>query len=158
MTETKIALALGGNIGDVSQTFLNAAEWLGRSGMGSVKMSSFYKTAPVGCEPGAPDFLNAALIGVWQDSPEELLELCRSLEERAGRPSAHERNVARTLDIDIVLFGDLMQDNLELTIPHKDATGRLFVLQPLAEIAPDWIFPDTLLSVAGHLKKLQQFF
>lgn len=140
---TAIALSLGGNLGDVSATFRSAANDLALAGVTDIKLSSFFRTAPVGCAPGTPDFINAALTGNWSGSVEELHELCRLLEVKNGRPRDHESYVSRTLDIDIVFFGSEIINTPDLTIPHKEASNRLFVLVPLAEVAGDWFFPGT---------------
>ncbi len=150
-----IALALGGNIGDVAATFRAVATALEKSGISHLKCSSAYQTAPVGCAPGTPDFLNAALIGTWGGSVAGLHALCKSMEEQFGRPRDHESNVSRTLDLDIIFFGNAIINTPELTIPHKEAARRLFVLLPLAEIAADWDYPGIGCSVGEMLEKLR---
>ncbi len=153
---TAIALSLGGNLGDVSATFKSAAADLAQAGVTDIKLSSFYRTAPVGCVPGTPDFINAALTGNWTGSVEELHELCRSLEVKNGRPRDHEAYASRTLDVDIVFFGSEKINTADLTIPHKEASNRLFVLVPLADIAGDWTFPGTDSSVNDVLKPFKK--
>lgn len=89
-----------------------------------------------------PDFLNAVVTGRTALAPDSLLALCRRLEEEAGR----RRTVPggpRTLDLDIVLFGDLVVETPSLTIPHPRFRERSFVLAPLAEIAGGWVDPVT---------------
>lgn len=140
---TKTALAVGGNLGNVTETFNVAVQKLETAGMKNIKLSSFHRTAPVGCAPGTPDFLNGAITGDWDGSAKSLLEVCRKIEVEAGRAAIHGVNTSRTLDIDIILFGDLIIDSDSLRIPHPRAAGRLFVIAPLAEIAPEMIFPDT---------------
>ncbi len=136
-----VALSLGGNLGDVEASFRRALTKLAERGFSLEKASSLYRTAPVGCEEGAPDFWNAAATGRWKGSPQELLAVCKELEREAGRPGEHPRWHSRTLDIDIVLFGDLELSSPSLRIPHPEARLRGFVLEPLAEIAGSWAFP-----------------
>lgn len=98
--------------------------------------SSLYETAPVGI-PGAPDFLNAAVGVETALSPEALLQACLDIESAHGRrrrPGAGWES--RTLDLDLLAYGELERDGPALTLPHPRLTERGFVLAPLAEIAP----------------------
>ncbi len=101
------------------------------------RVSSFLASEPVDMEEGTPPFLNAAVSGVWDSSPEELLDLCRKIEADCGRPNEHPHYVSRTLDLDIILFGHRKIHTDRLTIPHPKAKDRDFVLLPLREIAPE---------------------
>jgi len=152
----KTALALGGNLGDVAGAFRTAAQKLEAAGMINIKLSSFYRTAPVGCAPGTPDFLNAALTGDWTGSAEELLAVCRQIERESGRAAIHGINTPRTLDLDIILFGDRIINSDTLHIPHPRAPQRFFVIAPLAEIAPEMIFPDLKEKVSDIFKSLTE--
>ena len=150
----RAAIALGSNIGDAEVIFDNACKLLENNAFHITSRAAVIKTSPVDCPPGPPDFANSALIGTFTGTPEELLELTQSIENALGRPSDHGFHTPRTLDLDIILFGDQQIDLPGLCIPHKLAQQRLFVLQPLSEIAPDWIFPDSGISVQDALKKL----
>ncbi len=130
-------IALGGNIGDVPAAFRRAASALSGAGFYVLRLSSFYQTSPVDCPPGTPDFTNAVLTGFWDGSPEDLLHLCQRIEADNGRPNNHGYHVARTLDLDIILFGSRRIRTPELTIPHPRAAERDFVLIPLREIMPE---------------------
>ena len=141
MELSRVALALGGNLCDVEEAFNMAAVCLERAGMINIERSSNYQTAPVDCPPDSPSFLNAALTGWWPGTVEELHMVCMELEDLAGRAPGLSRNSPRPLDLDIIFFGDLILDTHDLTIPHRAATSRLFVLIPLAEIAANWPFP-----------------
>ena len=152
----RIALSLGGNLGDVAAAFDSAIDSLEEEGLCEIRRSSLYKTAPVECAPGTPYFLNMALTGVWNDSYEALFALCKELEIRAGRPAEHARNASRTLDLDIILFGELIIDLPHLKIPHIELQNRLFVLEPLAEIAPEWKDPSTGMTISMLLDKLSE--
>lgn len=145
--KTLVSLALGGNIGDTRKIFDQAAAALERGGFAVSARSGVFVTAPVDCDPGTPDFLNAAVTGFWEKSPRELLELTRSIERASGRPAEHSSRKARTLDIDIITFGDMIVSEPDLVIPHPRAQLRRFVLEPLFAIAPDLTFPDSGLTV-----------
>ena len=151
---TPTALMFGGDLGDSAAIFAAAAAALERAGMTELRRSRIIRSAPVDCVPGTPDFSDQALTGVWHGSARELLAVCRKLERDAGRPENHSSREARTLDIDIILFGDAISGAPELTIPHPRARERLFVLEPLAEIAPNWRFPDTGTTILEEFKRL----
>ena len=152
----KAVLALGGNLGDISGAFKTAAQKLEAAGMVNIKLSHFHRTAPVDCVSGTPDFLNAALTGDWADSAEKLFAVCQRIERESGRAAVHGINALRTLDIDIILFDDQIVNSDNLQIPHPRAAQRLFVIAPLAEIAPEIIFPDSGDRVSEILKKLTE--
>ncbi|MFA6104940.1 MAG: 2-amino-4-hydroxy-6-hydroxymethyldihydropteridine diphosphokinase [Victivallaceae bacterium] len=151
----KTALALGGNLGDVAGAFKTAAQKFEAAGMINIKLSRFHRTAPIGCAPGSPDFLNAALTGEWSGAVEELFGACQKIECESGRAAVHGINAPRTLDIDIILFGGRIIRSDTLRIPHFRAAQRLFVIAPLAEIAPEMIFPDTGKKVSDIFKSLR---
>ena len=130
-------IALGGNTGNVADTFLRAADMLKHGGFVIRRVSSSIVTEPEGMAPGTPPYLNAVLSGYWSGTADELLLLCRKIESECGRPNDHIPYTNRTLDLDIILFGNLRQTTPELTIPHPRAHLRSFVLIPLAEIEPE---------------------
>ena len=137
MPETLCVIALGGNIGDVPEAFRRACEALSDAGFRIRRFSSLLRTAPVGCEPGAPEFTNAALSGLWGGTAPELLRLCQRIEADNGRPNDHAHHVSRTLDLDIILFGRETIGLPDLTIPHPEAANRDFVMGPVREIEPE---------------------
>ena len=149
-----VAIMLGGNLGDTESFFDAAIAGLTAGGFRVTGRSRVYRSAPVDCVPGTPDFADQALTGVWSGTPEELLALCQKLERAAGRPEKHSSRESRTLDCDIILFGDAVSDAPELTLPHPRAKRRRFVLEPLAEIAPEWRFPDSGTTVLHELDSL----
>lgn len=152
LPEGVAVLSLGGNLGDVAAAFETALRGLSSRGFELFGRSSSIKTAPEGCEPGAPDFLNAVAIGFWPGSPRELLAACKELEAAAGRPNEHPKWVSRRLDMDIVAFGSLVLEEEGLLLPHPLAMKRRFVLAPLAELAPDLRIPGSSLSAAEALR------
>jgi 2-amino-4-hydroxy-6-hydroxymethyldihydropteridine diphosphokinase len=87
--------------------------------------------------PGAPDFINAVVAFETSLHPFALLRSLQEIEARLGRPKDHRKNESRTIDLDIICYGDLSIDEKELTIPHPRAAQRDFVMTPLKEVAPD---------------------
>jgi endonuclease III/2-amino-4-hydroxy-6-hydroxymethyldihydropteridine diphosphokinase len=140
-TPTCVALGLGANLGDPAATFRRAIAELRNAGLTDVRVSGLYRTDPVDCPPGTPAFTNAALTGGWHGTVRELLNVCKGIEVQMGRPARHGRNQSRTLDLDILMFGNERRQDADLTLPHPQLDDRLFVLAPLAEIAPDWRIP-----------------
>lgn len=117
-----------------------------------VAVSSFYRTPPLGPQD-QPDYLNAAVALETTLAPEALLDHTQRIELERGRVRKAERWGPRTLDLDIMLFGDETLATSRLTVPHYDMKNRGFMLWPLFEIAPELHFPDgeTLVSVLDHL-------
>ncbi|AGN87223.1 2-amino-4-hydroxy-6-hydroxymethyldihydropteridine diphosphokinase [Enterobacter sp. R4-368] len=106
-----------------------------------VAVSSLYRTPPLG-PPDQPDYLNAAVALETDLTPETLLDHTQRIELQQGRVRKAERWGPRTLDLDIMLFGNLTLNTERLTVPHYDMKNRGFMLWPLFEIAPDLHFPD----------------
>jgi 2-amino-4-hydroxy-6-hydroxymethyldihydropteridine diphosphokinase len=130
------ALGLGGNIGDVRETFRLALNALGHSaGVAVLATSSLYRTRPWG-PIAQPPFLNMAVLAHTTLSPHQLLDLCLEIERGQGRVR-EVRYGPRTLDIDILAYGDLAVADDRLALPHPRLLERAFALVPLAEIAPD---------------------
>ena len=153
MSETLCVIALGGHLGDVPAAFRRACEALSNAGVRIRRFSSLHRTAPVGCEPGAPEFTNAAISGFWGGTPSELLRVCQEIEADNGRPNDHAYHVSRTLDLDIILFGRETIALPDLTIPHPEAARRDFVMIPIREIEPelaDWLTEQTDSGKAGN--------
>ncbi len=146
MAETLCVIALGGNLGDVPEAFRRASEALSNAGFRIRRFSSLLRTDPLGCEPGAPEFTNAALSGFWDGTASGLLRVCQKIEADNGRPNDHAHHVSRTLDLDIILFGQETIDLPNIKIPHPEAAKRDFVMIPVQEIEPD--LADWLLEQA----------
>lgn len=117
-----------------------------------VAVSSLYRTPPLG-PPDQPDYLNAAVALETDLTPETLLDHTQRIELQQGRVRKAERWGPRTLDLDIMLFGNLTLNTERLTVPHYDMKNRGFMLWPLFEIAPDLHFPDGT-SLQGILANL----
>ena len=137
MSEMLCVIALGGNLGDVTAAFRRAREALSNAGFRIRRFSSLLRTAPVGCEPGAPEFFNAALSGFWNGTAPDLLRVCQKIEADNGRPNDHAHHVSRTLDLDIITFGQEIINRPGLIVPHPEAARRDFVMIPVREIEPD---------------------
>ena len=103
-------------------------------------VSSFYRTPPLGPQD-QPDYLNAAVALETTLAPEALLDHTQRIELQQGRVRKAERWGPRTLDLDIMLFGDEVINTERLTVPHYDMKNRGFMLWPLVEIAPELLFP-----------------
>jgi 2-amino-4-hydroxy-6-hydroxymethyldihydropteridine diphosphokinase len=104
--------------------------------------SSLYETDPVGPITDQPDFLNAALRIQTLLAPEELYEICKAVEIERGRIFAGPRQGPRSLDVDLLVLGEVELDSERLTLPHPGVTSRRFVLVPLLEIEPGLRLPD----------------
>lgn len=140
MDGIKVAVALGSNLGDRERYLRDAAAAL-RASVSGLTVSSFYDTAPLGVGE-QPRFLNAAATGYTTLSARALLQALLGIEAKFGRTRPNP-GAARTLDLDLILYGDQIIEEQDLTIPHPRFRERRFVLEPLAEIAPAWIDPVT---------------
>jgi len=131
---SRVYLGLGSNLGDSRALLRLVPQQLAAAGVEIIAASSLYRSEPWGGVP-QPPFLNAVLAVETEMPPHTLLDLCQGIELAAGR----ERKVhwgARTLDIDILLFGEEQIDDERLEVPHPYLTQREFVLAPLAELSP----------------------
>jgi 2-amino-4-hydroxy-6-hydroxymethyldihydropteridine diphosphokinase len=137
------AVALGSNLGD-RRAHLDFAISRLKDSLVRLRVSRYHETEPVGAPEPQPLFLNAAAVGETSASAAELLAALMAIEQERGRERPFQ-NAARTLDLDVILFGDLVMETPALTIPHPRFRERRFVLDPLAEIAPELVDP-----VTGH--------
>jgi len=148
-------LSLGSNIGDRAANLNAAIRKLGELGEVLV-VSSFYETEPVGPVPQSW-FLNCAVKMITAKMPRQFLRAILGLERRMGRRRTQDKG-PRTIDIDILLFGESVIETRELTIPHPAMHERRFVLEPLAEIAPEVrhpVFKRTVLEMLSTLSARQ---
>jgi 2-amino-4-hydroxy-6-hydroxymethyldihydropteridine diphosphokinase len=146
------AVALGSNLGD-RRAHLDFAVSRLESILSSRRVSSYRETEPVGVADQQPSFLNAAAVGETTMPARDVLHALLAIERERGRERPFP-GAARTLDLDLVLFGDLVMSDPELTVPHPRFRERRFVLEPLAEVAPDLLDPVTGISVRELLQRL----
>jgi 2-amino-4-hydroxy-6-hydroxymethyldihydropteridine diphosphokinase len=146
----KLVLALGSNLGNRESNIEEAVSEL-ENIIEITHLSTMHETAPVG-GPKQGDYLNAVLIGESELTPHELLALTSKIESKLGRVR-EVRNGPRTIDIDIIVFGEIQINTPDLQIPHPRAHQREFVLAPWLEIDPDAQIPGRT-SVAKILAEL----
>lgn len=134
-------IGLGSNLGDSTQEILRARDAIAAlPSTQYIELSPLYRSIPVG-PPGQPDYINAAAKVVTRLCPTDLLKALQAIEDRQLRVR-QERWGPRTIDLDILLFDDLVVASTQLTIPHPHMTERNFVLIPLQQLAPDLILPN----------------
>lgn len=141
-------IGLGANLGDPARALaaaVTALAALPRTRL--VRRSATYRSAPV--DAGGPDYLNAVVEISTTLPPEALLDALQAIEQAAGRQRPY-RNAPRTLDLDLLLYGEQTIDTPRLTVPHPRMGERAFVLLPLAEIAPERVAPGQLKAVSGQ--------
>jgi 2-amino-4-hydroxy-6-hydroxymethyldihydropteridine diphosphokinase len=145
-----VYLALGSNLGN-RQAYLQAAlDGLARRGVQVIRSASVYSTEPHNM-PAAPCFLNTVLEANTLFSPGQLLDICLAVEQENFRKRTGKTD-SRTLDIDIIFYGHRILKKAGLAIPHPEFRNRRFVLEPLAEIAPDLVDPVTGKSIRQLLQ------
>ena len=148
-----VAIALGSNVGHRESQLDTAVATL-RAQLVDVRVSAYHETVYVGplTEP-QPSYLNAALSGYTQLSARLLLDLLHDVERWAGRARTFQ-DAPRTLDLDLILYGDAIIDEPGLVVPHPRFRQRRFVLEPLAEVAADWRDPVSGRRVEELLRQL----
>ena len=146
-----VAVALGSNVGN-REAILRAAVDALTPHISDPRVSSFYETAYVGEDP-QPPVLNGALVGESSLPPRALLDTLLEIERTFGRTRPYQ-GAPRTLDLDLILYGDQVIDEPGLVVPHPRFRQRLFVLQPLAEIAAGWRDPVSGRTIEELLRTL----
>lgn len=147
----EVAIALGSNVGDRRATLNSALEAL-RPWVRNLRASSFHDTPYVGTDV-QPSVLNGVVIGVTALEPQALLERLLAIEQDFGRTRPYG-GAPRTLDLDLILYGNSVIDEPGLVVPHPRFRERRFVLEPLAEIAPDRVDPVSGRTMAELLRDL----
>jgi 2-amino-4-hydroxy-6-hydroxymethyldihydropteridine diphosphokinase len=146
-TPTIAYVAIGSNLGDRRAAIAAATAALGRvPGVRFLRVSAIRETAPVGCPPGSLPFLNGAAELAVTLPPGELLAALHTIEAALGRIRADDdlpahRNAPRTMDLDLLLYGDSVLDEPGLVVPHPRMATRRFVLEPLCDLAPGLVHP-----------------
>ncbi len=149
-----VYVGLGANLGDSQQAVQKASAELANLPLTEwVASSSLYQSSPVDAQ--GPDFVNAVVHLKTRLNAIDLLHACQAIENCAGRERPY-RNAPRTLDIDILLFGEANVISEALILPHPRMRDRAFVLVPLNEIAPQWVSATELQRVNGQAVRLVQ--
>ncbi|MES2878376.1 MAG: 2-amino-4-hydroxy-6-hydroxymethyldihydropteridine diphosphokinase [Pseudomonadota bacterium] len=139
-------IALGANLGEPGAALVQAMDEIAAlDGIMLIKRSSLYRTAPI--ESSGPDYVNSVVEIQTVLTAPALLACLQQLEQQAGRERPY-RNAPRTLDLDVLIYGDARIDSAALVIPHPRMFDRAFVLVPLAEIAPDKVQPEHLQRIS----------
>lgn len=145
-------LGLGSNLGDREANLARAIELIETGGVSITRLSSLYETEPVGVQE-QPWFLNLVLAGQTSLTPLGLLDTLQAIERRMGRVRT-VRWGPRVIDIDILLYGQVILESARLTIPHPQMADRAFVLVPLVEIAPEAWHPGLEMTAQELLDRL----
>jgi 2-amino-4-hydroxy-6-hydroxymethyldihydropteridine diphosphokinase len=155
-----IYLSLGSNLGDREGHLREAIALLGAEGIRVLRVSSLYETEPMEVRD-QPWFLNLVVEAETDLFPKQLLARIQKIELELGRKRVRPKG-PRTVDIDVLLYGESVMNTAELVVPHPRLTERRFVLEPLAELAPDLRHPvnrrtmrELLAATAGQVVKLR---
>lgn len=133
-------IGLGSNLGDSGATLCAALEEIAAlTGVHTCTVSPFYRSAPV--DASGPDFINAVTALDTTLEPLRLLDALQTIELKHGRERPY-RNAPRTLDLDLLLYGDIVMDTQRLILPHPRMHERAFVLRPLQDLAPELVLPQ----------------
>ncbi len=149
----QVAIALGSNLGDRKRHLEFGTSQLSAF-VTDLRISSIHETEPFGVAEAQPPYLNAVVVGSTTLEPEVLLAKLMAVEQARGRTRLSIR-APRTLDLDLILFGDRVIERPGLTVPHPRFRERLFVLEPLAELAPDWKDPVSGKTVLELLNRIR---
>ena len=149
----RVAIALGSNLGD-RRAHLDFAVSRLSSAFAGLRVSQYYETEPVGVSGPQPRFLNAAAVGETAASARDILATLMSIERERGRERPFQ-NAARTLDLDLILLENLIVEEDALVVPHPRFRERLFVQEPLAEVAPELVDPVTGSTIGDLMRALR---
>lgn len=151
----KVYLGLGTNVGRLKDNLKKAIRLLKKCGLGVLKQSSMFKTKAIS-KVQQRDYLNMCIEGETSFSPEKILKICQMIEKQIGQPKEKKKKgfeKPRIIDIDILLYGKKIIKKRNLKIPHLNMHKRLFVLEPLNEIAPHIMHPVQQKTIKMLLKE-----
>jgi 2-amino-4-hydroxy-6-hydroxymethyldihydropteridine diphosphokinase len=151
LATSDVVVAVGSNVGDRESHLAFAVSRLSEL-LSNLRQSRWYDTAPVGVSPDQPRYLNGVVAGTTTLSARELLEALLAIEQAAGRTRPSPM-APRTLDLDLILFGKERIAEPGLTVPHPRFRERLFVLEPLADLAPDLVDPESGRTISDLLRR-----
>ena len=138
----ELYIGIGSNLNDPLQQVNNAIEKISNlAKFNNLKVSSLYESLPMGPQD-QNNYINCVVMFRSGESPEDILLLLKDIESLMGREKSHVRWSERIIDLDIILYGDLIYHSETLSIPHKNVSERAFVLQPLLDINPDISIPQ----------------
>ena len=150
----RVAIALGSNLGDRRAHLHYAVDALSLD-LADIRQSSIVETPPEGVGEEHGPFLNAAVVGVTALAARDLLDRLLEIEQESGRQRPYP-SAPRTLDLDLILYGDSIIEEAGLRVPHPRFRERAFVLEPLAEIAPDLRDPVTGSTIAQLVARVRR--
>lgn len=151
MATSNVVVALGSNLGDREAHLAAAVARLSQI-LSNFRRSHWYDTAPVGVPDGQPRYLNGVVVGQTSLTPRQLLDQLLDIEQASGRTRPSPL-APRTLDLDLILFGSQRIQEPGLVVPHPRFRERLFVLEPLAAVAPDLVDPETGETISALLRR-----
>ena len=146
----KVVIALGSNSNRPYEQLKKAARFLNSISISPIQKSFIYASEPIG--PSEQDFFNAVILIESQEKPGQLFEQLKEQEKAQGRPSRYPKWTARTIDLDIIAYNDLVVQTDTLIIPHSEYTHRLFVLLPLKDTLPTWKDPISAQPISELIK------
>lgn len=156
---TEVALSLGANLGNRLSHMRIARDKLKSISVGSYcEQSPIYQSSPVDCPENSPDYYNAVVVIRYDRSCLDLLDICQKLELQMGRLPKElrkQQNEPRSLDVDILYFGDQEIQDDRLHVPHPRMTKRRFVLKPLSDLRSELVLPKDMVDIDYHLKNLR---
>ena len=152
----RAAIALGSNLDDRLAILKSARQLVEQlpQAQPPILASAIYETEPVDCKLGTPNFFNAVLEIGYDGEAGELMQELRTIEASLGRTRRHERNESRTVDLDLLYFGDAVISTPDLRLPHPRIAERRFVLEPLHDIRPNLTLPGARENVGILLRDL----
>lgn len=156
MLGTIAYLGLGSNEGDRLRALRLALDRLVAKGVELEAVSTVYETEPQGEVRDQPDFLNACARVRYSGDAESLLDLCKQVERELGRNPSGRRHGPRPVDVDLLVFGDLVYRSERLVLPHPEIRSRRFVLEPLLELEPTLTLPDDGTPLRQHLSAVRE--